>query len=105
MIKNTKSTLTTLPANAKRWYLPETDRQKYVPTIIPVSYTHLDVYKRQGMDWPRNKAINASGIRRQQKELCDILDRLKAANFNTVLLQTVPLRLLWKGNGETKYMG
>ena len=41
-----------------------------------------------GMDWPRNKAINASGIRRQQKELCDILDRLKAANFNTVLLQT-----------------
>ena len=27
-----------------------------------------------GMDWPRNKAINASGIRRQQKELCDILD-------------------------------
>ena len=34
-----------------------------------------------GMDWPRNKAVNASGIRRQQKELCDILDRLKAANF------------------------
>lgn len=41
-----------------------------------------------GMDWPRNKAGNASGIQRQQKELCDILDRLKAANFNTVLLQT-----------------
>lgn len=34
MIKNTKSTLTTLPANEKQWYLPETDRQKYVPTII-----------------------------------------------------------------------
>lgn len=41
-----------------------------------------------GMDWPRNKAGSASGIRRQQKELCDILDRLKAARFNTVLLQT-----------------
>lgn len=41
-----------------------------------------------GMDWPRNKAGNAPGIQRQQKELCDILDRLKAANFNTVLLQT-----------------
>lgn len=41
-----------------------------------------------GMDWPRSKAGNASGIQRQQKELCDILDRLKAANFNTVLLQT-----------------
>lgn len=41
-----------------------------------------------GMDWPRTKAGNASGILRQQKELCEILDRLKAANFNTVLLQT-----------------
>lgn len=41
-----------------------------------------------GMDWPRNKAGNASGIQRQQKELCEILDQLKAANFNTVLLQT-----------------
>lgn len=41
-----------------------------------------------GMDWPRIKAGNASSIQRQQKELCDILDRLKAANFNTVLLQT-----------------
>ena len=33
LIKNTKSTLTTVPANEKQWYLPETDRQKYVPTI------------------------------------------------------------------------
>lgn len=41
-----------------------------------------------GMDWPRSKAGNASGIRRQQKELCDLLDRLKAAGLNTVLLQT-----------------
>lgn len=41
-----------------------------------------------GMDWPRQKATNAEGIRKQQQELCDILDRLKAANFNTVLFQT-----------------
>lgn len=41
-----------------------------------------------GMDWPRTKAGNATGIQRQKKELCDILDCLKAANFNTVLLQT-----------------
>lgn len=40
-----------------------------------------------GMDWPRNKANNAAGIQRQQKELCEILDRLKAAHFNTVLIQ------------------
>ena len=41
-----------------------------------------------GMDWPRNKATSTDGIRRQQQELCDILDRLKEANFNTVMLQT-----------------
>ena len=41
-----------------------------------------------GMDWPRNKATNAEGIRRQQQELCDILDQLKEAKFNTVMLQT-----------------
>lgn len=41
-----------------------------------------------GMDWPRQKATNEEGIRRQKQELCDILDRLKAAHFNTVLFQT-----------------
>lgn len=41
-----------------------------------------------GLDWPRQKATDAAGIRRQQQELCDILDQLKAARFNTVMLQT-----------------
>ena len=41
-----------------------------------------------GMDWPRNKATHADGILRQQQELCHILDQLKEANFNTVMLQT-----------------
>ena len=41
-----------------------------------------------GLDWPRQKATDASGIRRQQEELCHILDRLQAARFNTVMLQT-----------------
>ena len=41
-----------------------------------------------GMDWPRQKATNAEGIRRQKQELCSILDQLKEANFNTVMLQT-----------------
>ena len=41
-----------------------------------------------GMDWPRNKATNAEGIRRQQQEFCNILDQLKKAHFNTVMLQT-----------------
>lgn len=41
-----------------------------------------------GMDWPRNKATNPSGIEKQKQELCHILDQLKEANFNTVMLQT-----------------
>lgn len=40
-----------------------------------------------GLDWPKAKATNADGIRRQQAELIDILDKLKMANFNTVLFQ------------------
>ena len=41
-----------------------------------------------GMDWPSAKAVSASGIKKQQEELCHILDELQQANFNTVLFQT-----------------
>ena len=41
-----------------------------------------------GLDWPRTRANSAAGIERQKQELIDILDRLKEANFNTVLFQT-----------------
>lgn len=41
-----------------------------------------------GLDWPRTKATNPVTIRRQKEELVDILDKLKAANFNTILFQT-----------------
>lgn len=41
-----------------------------------------------GLDWPQTKATSPAGIRRQQAELIEILDKLKAANFNTVLFQT-----------------
>ena len=41
-----------------------------------------------GLDWPKTKANNAEGIRKQQAEIIDILDKLKEANFNTVLFQT-----------------
>ena len=41
-----------------------------------------------GMDWPRNKATNPRAIEKQKQELCHILDQLKEANFNTVMLQT-----------------
>ena len=41
-----------------------------------------------GLDWPRTRATTPQGIRKQKEELVDILDKLKAANFNTVLFQT-----------------
>lgn len=40
-----------------------------------------------GLDWPHTHATTPQGIRKQQQELIEILDRLKAANFNTVLFQ------------------
>lgn len=36
-----------------------------------------------GLDWPKTKNAEL-----QKKELCDILDKLKKANINTILLQT-----------------
>ncbi len=41
-----------------------------------------------GLDWPSSYARSPLSIQKQQQELKDILDRLKAANINTVLLQT-----------------
>jgi uncharacterized lipoprotein YddW (UPF0748 family) len=41
-----------------------------------------------GLDWPRLQAEDEAGEEQQKQELCSILDRLKAANFNTVFLQT-----------------
>ena len=38
-----------------------------------------------GLDWPRTRATSPEGIRKQKAELVEILDRLKDANFNTVL--------------------
>lgn len=40
------------------------------------------------LDWPKNKATSSNGRIEQQKEFCEILDRLKAININTILLQT-----------------
>lgn len=40
-----------------------------------------------GLDWPHKPASTEAGRKAQQAELCDILDRLQDANFNTVFLQ------------------
>ncbi|GAE83552.1 glycoside hydrolase [Bacteroides reticulotermitis JCM 10512] len=41
-----------------------------------------------GLDWPRTRATTPATIQKQKDELIDILDKLKTANFNTVLFQT-----------------
>ena len=41
-----------------------------------------------GLDWPQTRANTPAGIQQQKKELVEILDQLKAANFNTILFQT-----------------
>ncbi len=41
-----------------------------------------------GLDWPHGYAQSPKSIDKQKKELTDILDKLKSANINTVLLQT-----------------
>lgn len=41
-----------------------------------------------GLDWPHNYAQSQKSIDTQKQELIDILDKLKSANINTVLLQT-----------------
>lgn len=40
-----------------------------------------------GLDWPRTRGTSAESVRKQKEELLDILDKLKAAHFNTVLFQ------------------
>ena len=41
-----------------------------------------------GRDWPHSYAQSPVSARKQQQELCQILDRLQQAKINTVLLQT-----------------
>ena len=67
----------------------------FFSTILTPCFSHTKYEVRAtwlttlgGMDWPSQKANSPAGIQRQQEELRHILDRLKAANFNTVLFQT-----------------
>ena len=41
-----------------------------------------------GIDWPRTQATDQASMRRQQQDLCNILDELKASNVNCVLMHT-----------------
>ena len=41
-----------------------------------------------GIDWPSTFAHDGMGIEVQKQQLCQMLDRLKKAGINTVMLQT-----------------
>lgn len=40
------------------------------------------------LDWPETNALSPQSIAKQKKEICEQLDQFKAANFNTILMQT-----------------
>jgi uncharacterized lipoprotein YddW (UPF0748 family) len=41
-----------------------------------------------GLDWPTRPARDEAGWARQRQDLCEMLNRLKEANFNTVFVQS-----------------
>ena len=41
-----------------------------------------------GIDWPHSYSQSPYSAKKQQQELCQILDRLQQAKINTVLIQT-----------------
>ena len=54
-----------------------------------------------GIDWPRTLATDEASMRRQQQDLCNILDQLKAANTNVVLMHTrVRASMIYPSNIE-----
>lgn len=71
--------LPALPASAT-WSPPMGDsiRQEMRAVWLTTAY---------GLDWPRTKADDENGLRRQQQDLIRILDRLAADGYNTVFLQ------------------
>ena len=58
------------------------------PTIVKTEMRAVWITVIGGIDWPRIHATNQTTMRQQQQELCNILDQLKAANINCVLMHT-----------------
>ncbi len=42
----------------------------------------------KNLDWPQTRAVSEYSMQQQKQELCDILDQLKTAGINMVMLQT-----------------
>ena len=72
------------------------------PDRSPVSYTHLDVYKRQGVDLPRSLLAEWAGYGTLKLDL--LADALQAHVFAADVVHTddTPLPVLSPGRGKTK---
>lgn len=70
----------TLVIPSKPWETPQVEGVKQEMRAVWLTTIY-------GLDWPKTKANNASGIKAQQLELDHILDRLKEDGFNTIFLQ------------------
>lgn len=54
---------------------------------IPCEVRAVWLTTLMGLDWPARPADTPEGAARQQREFCEMLDRLQAAGINTVLFQ------------------
>jgi uncharacterized lipoprotein YddW (UPF0748 family) len=68
-------------SNSKGFHIYNSQQPKYETRAVWLTTI-------KGLDWPRIKATDAEGVKRQQEALCSILDRLQRININTVILQT-----------------
>ena len=73
--------LVLIPSRAQMGFLMQSPMPKH--EVRGVWVTTLG-----GLDWPATKATTAAGRKKQQEELCTLLDELKASGINTVFLQT-----------------
>lgn len=69
------------------------DSSQELPSYHPLDYDEKPEMRAvwlttiYGLDWPQQKGTTPSDFIRQRNELCNILNRLKSANFNTVFFQ------------------
>lgn len=64
-------------------------RAQFSTAVTPPRYEIRAVWLTtlQNLDWPTRPATTPAGEAEQRQELCDMLDKLKAAGINTVIMQ------------------
>lgn len=59
-----------------------------ITPAVPYEVRAVWLTTLMGLDWPKQAALTPDETRRQQEQLCRMLDRLQAVGINTVLFQT-----------------